>query len=195
MLHARFVVGVGALVSNSLKEHTRRSLHTRSVVVVGAVVWYCELLLQTRSAVHSRFEVKEGAFVSYWLTLHARTMVHSRLEVAVGALLINWMPAEQSVMLAQSRWVVAVGGFVSYWLALQLSGVHTRSDVGVAAADSYVRVKLHGGVYGRHMRFCKNASARASYCKVGCGRARKRACRKRGNNKHGRRVTQSNRKW
>ena len=74
--HWRFEVAVGATSSYCVEAQVANEAHVRSVVVVGATLWYWDDELHTVLLAHTRLVVAVGAAVSYSDAVHWRTVLH-----------------------------------------------------------------------------------------------------------------------
>ena len=122
--HTAFDVALHAVVV--VPGHCVHAAHTRSVVSVGANIWYS-------------------------VSAHSVTGVHVRCDVVVGATVSNVLPTTHCVMLAQTP----PGATPStpgpmYCHGRQLNA-QRRSDVGVGAAISTVPAPLVQLATGTHM--------------------------------------------
>ena len=144
--------GDGAMLSNSdvALQGSECGAHTRSLLAVGADVWYLPAK-QADTSAQKRLLDAVGAAVSYWLAPHTRTPAHRRSLNAVRSVTMNWLSVH-TVAGVHTRWVVGVGAFDCHSSALHTrSAVHALSDVAVGSVDAY-SVAASQSVRGEHIR-------------------------------------------
>ena len=144
--------GDGAMLSNSdvALQGSECGAHTRSLLAVGADVWYLPAK-QADTSAQKRLLDAVGAAVSYWLAPHTRTPAHRRSLNAVRSVTMNWLSVH-TVAGVHTRWVVGVGAFDCHSSALHTrSAVHALSDVAVGSVDAY-SVAASQRVRGEHIR-------------------------------------------
>ena len=120
--HWRSAVAVPAVDSAWPVGHVEKSVHTRSLVLVGAVDSNATWRGHVVSSAHTRFVVVVGVVVSYSVPLHVVCGVQLLCPVWPW-----YWPAAQAVQLPGDPYVPAAQG---------LEEVHARSEVAVGAVVS-----------------------------------------------------------